>query len=318
MCVICIKPKNVAMPSEELLSNMWCNNPDGAGIMYAKGGMVHIEKGMMTYNSFCNKLDEIRKTVDLDKVSVIMHFRITTHGGTKPENCHPFPVTDSVGLLQKKTVRTKLGVAHNGIISITPRKGISDTMEYIVSQLGPLHKAVPQFYRDKNLMQMISNAIDSKMAFMDEQGKIYTIGNFVEEGGIKYSNTSYKAYRWSKSYYDYYDGEHWTSYWTQPKKEDETYWDYREKALMWLDEDVGDYVKTNTGSFLTGDLAIDCNGKVYQFSESWGGMVYRAGWTAYSGNTGGPLTYKVDSDMVFMEAVFEPVVKKGGYLTGRV
>ena len=166
MCIIAAKPAGVAMPSAEKIENMWNRNSDGAGIMYAVDNKVHIEKGFMTYASFNAKLGELRGKFDLDKLPVVMHFRITTHGGTKPENCHPFPITDSVGMLRKLNQTAQIGVAHNGIIDIRPRKGISDTMEYIASQLAPLSKAVPNFYKNKHLMQMISNAIDSKMAFL--------------------------------------------------------------------------------------------------------------------------------------------------------
>ena len=172
MCIIAAKPAGVKMPARNVIENMWMHNSDGAGIMYTNKGGVRIEKGFMTYDAFAKHLDELSKKIDLDKISVVMHFRITTHGGTKPENCHPFPVTDSIGMLKKLTCDTRLGVAHNGVIDITPRKDISDTMEYIASQLAPLYKGVPKFYENKHLMQMVSNAIDSKMAFLLPSGKI--------------------------------------------------------------------------------------------------------------------------------------------------
>ena len=40
-----------------------------------------------------------------------------------------------------------------------------------------------------NGMEDITN---SKLAFMDTTGYIYYVGNFVEENGVKFSNTSYK------------------------------------------------------------------------------------------------------------------------------
>lgn len=324
MCVICIKPHNVPMVDEETLSNMWVNNPDGAGFMYAKDGKVHIQKGYMTYNAFSKALDELRKSIDLDKTSIILHFRITTHGGTKPENCHPFPVTDSVGMLKKIRTTAQLGVAHNGIINISPRKGISDTMEYIASQLGPLQKAVPKFYKDKNLMQMISNAIDSKMAFMDKEGKIYTIGNFVEEGGVKYSNTSYKAYRWSKSLYDYYDGKSWNAYdyygnaWSgsayktygSASTSKRTEWCYSEKAIMWLDDTVGDYIVTKGGELVQGDYGIDCKGNVYLYSDRMNTMIYKEGFTAFDKN-GMYLKFDANNVNTTFESCFGPSYVKG-------
>lgn len=258
MCIIAAKPAGVDMPSIDKIENMWNRNSDGSGIMFAAGNKVHIEKGFMSYMSFIARLNELEMKYNLKKLPVVMHFRITTHGGTKPENCHPFPISDSIGMLKKLNLTTQVGVAHNGIINIVPRKGISDTMEYIASQLAPLAKAVPNFYKNKNLMQMISNAIDSKMAFLTSGGKIYTIGDFVEEGGIMYSNRSYEK---TKSWRDYtwgcYEKDDWEIYSGIP--------DYKYKPVMWLDEALGEYVITDDGELIQGDLAIDMYGTVYEY-----------------------------------------------------
>lgn len=274
MCVICAKPAGVDMPSEGDIMNMWLTNRDGAGFMYPENGKVHIEKGFMKYDEFVARLDEFGKTHDLKATPLVMHFRITTHGGTSAENCHPFPITDSIGMLKKLNCTTKVGIAHNGIISITPRKGISDTMEYIASQLAPLHRAIPKFYKDKNLMLMISNAIDSKMAFLVPNGNIYTIGDFENVDGVLYSNlywTYGKRFRdLSYGYTDYGWGD------------DDDVYDYRSalkseydvdadgefdcKYLMWLDESKGEFAIDEDGSPIDDDaIAIDQNNQPYLY-----------------------------------------------------
>ena len=154
------------MPGNDTLRTMWNVNSDGAGFMYVEKGAVRIEKGFMKYKNFIKALEKVGARLDLTATPVVMHFRITTHGGTRPENTHPFPITESLGALKKLKSTTDVGVAHNGIIPITPRKGISDTMEYVLSQLAPLKKALPTFYKNKYAMQLIENAIDSKMAFL--------------------------------------------------------------------------------------------------------------------------------------------------------
>ena len=328
MCIIAAKPQNVDMPSQELLENMWYNNTDGAGFMYNKDGKVQIEKGFMTYDAFEKALEEAGKTTDLKKAAVVLHFRITTHGGTKPENCHPFPVTDSIGLLKKRKLRTRLGVAHNGIIDITPRKDISDTMEYILSQLGPLQRAVPKFYKNKDLMEMISNAIDSKMAFLDKEGKIYTIGKFIEEGGIKYSNATYKTWRYAKSsYYGYSKWDKWASdypgYASYPSSNtsfaksgsDNSIWVYTSRALMWLDEAEGEFIVDADGQMECGDYAIDCKNRVYTYSDKYSAMVHVPYAVAYNAS-GGIMKYDPHSKNTFFESVYESKSKEtGGYLT---
>lgn len=277
MCIIATKAAGIPMPNRERIKTMWDGNRDGAGLMYVENGQVRIEKGFMKYKDFTKVLDRLEKRLDLTATPVVMHFRITTHGGTKPENCHPFPITDNVGALKKLTITTDLGVAHNGIIPISPRKGISDTMEYIASQLAPLKKALPRFYENKHAMLLIKNAIESKMAFLTKEGKLYTIGDFVVDEGVLYSNNSYQG-RISR-YRDYAYGCYGLDEW-------ETYSGYDAfgltkipatvkktsapkegiRQLMWLDE--CDHIVYADGEMIDGEYGIfliDETGTVYEY-----------------------------------------------------
>ena len=263
MCIIAAKPAGVSMPDRETIRTMWNGNRDGAGLMYLDKGQVRIEKGFMAYKDLANHLDELERRLDLKSIPVVMHLRITTHGGTKPENTHPFPITDSVGALKKLTITTDVGVAHNGIIPITPRKGISDTMEYIATQLAPLKRAMPKFYENKHALTLVENAIHSRMAFLSRDGKLTTVGTFIEDNGMLYSNTSYQKlsgyYRGTAygCYSDYADWDDWyDDYLTgrSTKKADkkadkkataapaapsaDLYDEDECKLLMWLDDDV--------------------------------------------------------------------------------
>lgn len=295
MCVIAAKPAGVKFPGEETLNNMFWNNPDGAGYMYAEKGVVYIQKGLMTRDDFGASINRLKAKKDLDKLPMVMHFRITTHGGTKPENTHPFPVTESVGALQKRKMKCSLGVAHNGIIDITPRKGISDTMEYVVSQLGPLYKAVPKFYENKDLMRMVSNAIDSKMAFLTGAGKIYTIGSFTEDSGIKYSNQSFK---YPRSFTQYSIA----GYGSWEDDVDFVSGRYAYKQVMWFDSDEV-VVVTPSGEVIECpyDFAMDKEGKIYSFSISANSMKYMPGYRAYDQKWRTP---RWDENLVSVEATF--------------
>jgi len=291
MCIIAAKPAGVAMPKYEYISNMFQNNKDGAGLMYAANGKVHIEKGFMDEFSFASRLAELAKEHDIEKLPIAMHFRITTHGGTKPENCHPFPITDSMGMLKKLRCRTNIGVAHNGIIDVSPRsKDISDTMEYIAGRLAPLKRAMPNFYKNKDILQMIYHGITSKMVIMDRNGDMSFIGDFREEDGVKYSNTSY-MYNYSSYRCFPYEMEGYDEYES-----------YSYKELMWLDEDKGEYVKSKKGDFLQDDFAIDKNGNVYYFDSEMGMFVRLYGATAYNSN-GGFLKFNPDSEFTCHEVV---------------
>ena len=295
MCIIAAKPAGVKMPSEDTIHNMWTRNSDGAGLMYTREGKVRIEKGFMDEESFVKRIRELDEMYTLDRISVVMHFRITTHGGTKPENCHPFPITDSIGILRKLVVDTPMGIAHNGIINIIPRKGISDTMEYIATQLAPLYRAVPDFYKNKDLMQLVSNAVDSRMAFLLPSGEIYTLGEFIEDEGIMYSNTSYKPMR---SFRDYYGGC-WHGGWEQF---DASASEFEYKEVQWLDESEGEYVMDDDGELWQGDFAIDKNDYVYEYDYDEEALTNLGNYTAYNSN-GFALTFNPNSPMLTMEII---------------
>ena len=301
MCVIMAKPKGIDMPSDDTIHNMWVRNPDGAGFMYAKDGQVHIEKGFMKLDALRAALKKTAKSVDLKNTAVVMHFRITTHGGTKPENCHPFPITDSIGKLKKLKQDTRIGVAHNGIISsVTPRKGISDTMEYIATQLAPLSRAVPKFYTDANLMLMIQNATASRLAFLTGGGKIYTIGQFITDGGRLYSNSSYEPW-----IYKQYTGKAWGD-WCDYGYEDDCEYerlvpadvknpsDYVSRTVDYLSSVAGDFVVSPDGTWYDGeDWAVDESGVVYVSDYELGYLVPALGFTAYTFNG---MPYKFDEN----------------------
>jgi len=298
MCIICAKPSRVDLPSEETISRMFYRNPDGAGIMYTHNGSVKIVKGLMTLNEFFDALDFIKDEIDTNEEAMVLHFRIGTAGGNIPANTHPYPITDSLAQLQALRVVTNIGVAHNGIIHNTPRrKDINDTMEYIMAQLAPLKRAVPKFYQNKHLMAMIKNAITSKMAFLTADKYIYTIGDFIEDNGLLYSNSTYKAYEYRNFHYSYSypKGSEDTGYWMTGWSDDYYGDDYGNaylsegrniipltgtnyKRLMWLDDE--DYVITEDGEYLDNNcciLLMDEKDEVYMFDAEEDEAVFIGG-----------------------------------------
>lgn len=254
MCIIAIKPAGVKMPAIKTIENMWYNNSDGAGFMYAANGTVHIEKGFMTLKAFKAALKRLEKSIDVTNTSIILHFRITTHGGTSPGNTHPFPVTEKLPLLQMTKCKAPLAVAHNGIIDIKPsKKDISDTMEYITSQLAPLYQLKKDFYKQAAGKKLIYNFIKSKMAFLDSTGRIETVGDFItDKDGMLYSNTSYKART------VYYKWDLWDDYSIR------WYGSEHGKYMTWLTEDDG-YILTE-GSLISADCHLtDKEGNLYRY-----------------------------------------------------
>lgn len=204
MCIICVKNKGIAMPTKSVIETMFDNNNDGAGYMYNESGNVVIRKGFMTCQSLLDSLKEIK---DINNKSVILHFRISTSGNVDKGACHPYPVTNDFKLLRATRTKTKLGIAHNGIISdYTPEFGsiLNDTQTFIQEVVSPLYDSNKLFLKDKRYLKMLEVLAGSKLAFMNERGKVTTIGNFEEVGGLLYSNSSYRTYRTTISYDSYY------------------------------------------------------------------------------------------------------------------
>lgn len=270
MCVICVKPKGVEMPPTTWIENMWWSNPDGAGFMYSTGKKVIIDKGHMTLLDFEDALKQLGKERDLKNTALVMHFRIGTAGGNIPANTHPFPISDSIPVLQKLMCSTKLGIVHNGIINITPRqKDISDTMEYIAAVLSPLYMYDKEFYKSKHLLQMIGNQTNSKLAFLNPAGEIYTVGNFTEDKGLLFSNTSYlSAYSYRRTpvraygVYDYDDCLYDDWYYNLQRGE------YVDDLMMLKD---GEYIiDMSSGAFIDSDeftFFIDESGFLYMYDD---------------------------------------------------
>ena len=248
MCIIACKPIGLKMPDADTIENMWYANPDGAGLMYNKDGKVHIEKGFMKLADFMDALDRVGKSVDLTQTGVVMHFRITTHGGTKPSNTHPFPITDSLPVLKKLRTTTKIGMAHNGIISNIPReKDISDTMEFVLAQMAPISRLCKNFLANEDARLLIKNAIGStnKLAFLKGDGTIYTMGDFVNDGGLLYSNHSYEDWYTSYKYANYSKWDKNTKTWTNASYATKPYapynWDDDDTYVYNRDDDLYDY-----------------------------------------------------------------------------
>ena len=205
MCIIVAKEKNVGLPTYKQLLNCFEYNSDGAGFMYVKNNKVIIDKGYMTWKKFYKRYQKLcRKFNNFENQSLIMHFRIGTSSGNTPQNTHPYPISNKVNDLHRLYTKTDLGMVHNGIIhDYTPKDkftNTNDTQEFILKYVSTLYNHYPKFYKDKYIMSGMEDITNSKLAFMDITGYIYYVGDFVEENGIKFSNTSYKD--WS-SWYNY-------------------------------------------------------------------------------------------------------------------
>ena len=218
MCVICVKPTDTLFPSKETLQNCFFNNDDGAGFMYTFKDKVHIQKGLMTFESFWNCLEQARQKTG-DNVPYVMHFRISTQGHHK-ECTHPFPLSSKMTNLKMLKGTCSIGVAHNGVIRLTSdgAKDYSDTMKFITDYLYYIVDGDKQWYKNNNKLKLVERLTENnRLAILDANGHIVTIGKgwIKDKDGCMYSNNSYSykkqqvttTYSYSRwyqnNYYDY-------------------------------------------------------------------------------------------------------------------
>ncbi len=277
MCIIIAKDKGISIPDRTILKNCFDNNPDGAGIMWNESEFVHIQKGFMLWKDFDEFLNSLSKRIDLKLASVVMHFRITTHGRTSPQNCHPFPISTKARYLKTTSFKTAAGVCHNGIIPIKCAHGLSDTQTYILKRMSKLKS---KFYNNPRILKQIENEIQSKMCLLSKDGRIHLIGNFIKDNGIFYSNHSYKSY--IDSYYDYFN------------------FDYSFKLLC----PVCGYIINNDGLLCESsdfEYLIDSSGNVYKYDFCFDSAISLDNARAYN-HYGIPFRFDENSAM-FIEVI---------------
>jgi hypothetical protein len=195
MCIAIYKPENADFPSKKTLQRCFDSNPDGAGFMFAHRDAVHIRKGFTSFKAFWRDLRGMREKIT-DQPAFVLHFRISTQAGTRPDCTHPFPLSRKMDDLRALRATADIGIAHNGIITLTSQgynKTItySDTMQFITDYAARLIKS-RDWCDDDDLRAVIENMAGSRLAILDGGGKCTLLGSgWIEDGGCWYSNTSY-------------------------------------------------------------------------------------------------------------------------------
>ena len=193
MCIICVSKSGVRQPTVTELNTMFRNNPDGAGYMVARHGMVSISKGYMDFGEFLNA---VRREHFTERDSVVYHFRISTQAGVNPEMTHPFPLSNRLERMEKLDTTCRIGVEHNGVIRLTAdpdNRRYSDTALFITQYLRVLIQRREDL-RDRRVLDTVWNLAQSKFAIMDGGGYVATVGEFLNQDGLLFSNASYMGW----------------------------------------------------------------------------------------------------------------------------
>lgn len=223
MCIIVYKPKNVKMIDLDTLKTCMENNPDGSGYMFNISDGVFIKKGFWSAPELLKSLetDVLKYYKNVSEPDIAIHCRISTAGLTKNENCHPFPISEHVGRLQSTFLITDRAIVHNGMINIEDpeHKNLSDTQIFVKDILSKIDLLNP--INDLLIRLAIGS---SKMLFFDNTGKFKSIGQWIEDQGIYYSNNTYKSKKYSYSYYDYDNYyKDYNSKWNSKKKKNKSF-----------------------------------------------------------------------------------------------
>ena len=237
MCILIAKPKNVQMPSEEIMQNCWESTPDGAGIAWSDGRKIFLRKGFMKWKDFIKEY----RTLNLNDYNAIIHFRIATHGTVNPSNTHPFNVNDRI-----------IG-AHNGILPITAEGDWTDSETFFKRIASPI---LENYKLDSLVFEQAVNSVigSSKLAFLTDRGQLHTFGKFTLHEGVMYSNQSYAGYgRYGKksksrgvSCYNYndYESSYYDDFPYASDKDDSSYADLVYNLYVFMEDfliEFGDF-----------------------------------------------------------------------------
>lgn len=188
MCIAIYIPKNKQV-NRLALKRCYEANPDGFGYAYFKNGRLVVKKFVdeNVIPSEIEKFHELRKN-NLDK-QFIVHFRIATHGAVGTKCCHPF------------VVNRNLVFCHNGVLGDKFTKGLSksgDMSDTMMFNKLCLQKLPRNFMEVPMYKFLLENAIGfGKMILMNKNGTVWILNekNGYWDGGIWYSNTSYRKVR---------------------------------------------------------------------------------------------------------------------------
>ncbi len=182
MCIMLTKPASERL-DKQAIRNCFDGNGDGAGFAWASGGLLNIQKRpQWDFEELWNAL------VEREHLPMLIHFRLSTHGGLTTANTHPFHLVTGDPKIQ-------LAMAHNGIFKVKPSGDDSDTVAVIKSFIQPALMKNPNIVTTKKFRNAIKPYAGwSRIAWMDNYGTFYYYGH--EEGetwnGCWWSNSGYK------------------------------------------------------------------------------------------------------------------------------
>lgn len=176
MCIAILKPKDKVL-ERELLENCSINNPDGCGFAYLNDEGKIIIKKFMEFKPFWEEYNKVQANH-----TMLIHFRIATHGNVELANCHPFKLNNHMALI------------HNGVISGYGSRieNLSDTKDFINKVIGNISY---KMWKNPSFRTLVGSSIgSSKFVILDNKENYYIIneGKGYWTDGVWFSNKSYE------------------------------------------------------------------------------------------------------------------------------
>jgi predicted glutamine amidotransferase len=191
MCVIAVSPvgKKVA---REVFERMWRSNDDGFGMMYRTREGVAVVKGILNEEEAWETYSQLP-----EGVPHVLHFRLATHGGVKPELTHPFVVSEDSPLVQAG-VSERPVLAHNGVWSLHALKQKEVRLEGPVSDTRVLAAWLGRMAKDRPIGEVLAKHYyevlsAGRVVVVDPATwKLHLVGHWVREGNLLFSNHSFR------------------------------------------------------------------------------------------------------------------------------
>jgi len=217
MCIAILKTKEGKL-TDEMLTESFNSNGDGAGIAYSQNGILYIVKGIFSAKEL---IEQVHKAEQICDGNMLIHCRIGTSGTKDANNTHPFLVVNKPG--------EAVALIHNGILDVTVPKNseINDTQIFIRDYLSEMDRDT--LMNNKGVHKLIGEVIgyNNKFVLMDNHNN-YTIINENQghwKDGVWFSNHSYMPTSYGLfGNRDYWGGyETSTSYYEDENDYDENY-----------------------------------------------------------------------------------------------
>lgn len=193
MCIIAVSPIGEKV-SKAVFQTMWQTNDDGFGMFFRVRDGVGIVKGIMDFEEAWEHYANLP-----DGVPHVLHFRLATHGGVRPELTHPFIVHEDSPIYMRGVIEAPV-LAHNGVWSNYSLRAPIQKLNGPVSDSRALAAYIGSLLQEKrslrDVIELLSGeiAIAGRVVVVDpHEWNLYLVGDWIRDGNLLFSNSSYKS-----------------------------------------------------------------------------------------------------------------------------